>query len=219
MSKAPQILVTGGAGYIGSHTCKALARAGDLPVTLDNMVHGHRVGRPLGTVGRRRHPGPRPGRAHHSRASRRCRGALRGHAYVGESMRDPGKYFGNNVAGRPGAAGGGAGLRRRPHRLFLDFALPTASPNRCRSTTGMRSARSTRTASRSYSSNARSIGTRWRTACVRWPCDISTPRGADLDGEIGEDHAPETHLIPARPSARRWALVHRCRSTAPLSHS
>ena len=37
------VLVTGGAGYIGSHTCKALARAGYLPVALDNLVHGHKT--------------------------------------------------------------------------------------------------------------------------------------------------------------------------------
>ena len=36
------VLVTGGAGYIGSHTCKALANAGYTPVTYDSLVHGHR---------------------------------------------------------------------------------------------------------------------------------------------------------------------------------
>ena len=36
-----KVLVTGGAGYIGSHTCKALAQAGYLPVVLDNLVYGH----------------------------------------------------------------------------------------------------------------------------------------------------------------------------------
>jgi len=36
------ILVTGGAGYVGSHTCKALARAGHLPVTYDSLIRGHR---------------------------------------------------------------------------------------------------------------------------------------------------------------------------------
>ena len=35
------ILVTGGAGYIGSHACKALAKAGYTPITYDNLVHGH----------------------------------------------------------------------------------------------------------------------------------------------------------------------------------
>jgi UDP-glucose 4-epimerase len=36
------ILVAGGAGYIGSHVCKALSAAGYLPVTLDNLVTGKR---------------------------------------------------------------------------------------------------------------------------------------------------------------------------------
>src|ERR1700750_2217578 len=36
------ILVTGGAGYVGSHTCKALAKAGHTPVTYDNLSRGHR---------------------------------------------------------------------------------------------------------------------------------------------------------------------------------
>jgi UDP-arabinose 4-epimerase len=35
------ILVTGGAGFVGSHACKALSRAGYLPVTFDNLEHGH----------------------------------------------------------------------------------------------------------------------------------------------------------------------------------
>ena len=38
---APILLVTGGAGYIGSHVCKAAAAAGYLPVTFDNLQHGH----------------------------------------------------------------------------------------------------------------------------------------------------------------------------------
>jgi UDP-glucose 4-epimerase len=38
----PAILVTGGAGYIGSHVCKTLSKAGYLPVTLDNLCTGRR---------------------------------------------------------------------------------------------------------------------------------------------------------------------------------
>ena len=36
------VLVTGGAGYVGSHACKALAAAGITPVTFDNLEAGHR---------------------------------------------------------------------------------------------------------------------------------------------------------------------------------
>src|SRR5215470_5103680 len=38
----PKVVVTGGAGYIGSHVCKALAAAGHLPVTYDDLSEGHR---------------------------------------------------------------------------------------------------------------------------------------------------------------------------------
>ena len=40
-SNSRTVLVTGGAGYIGSHACKAPARADYLPVTYDNLVYGH----------------------------------------------------------------------------------------------------------------------------------------------------------------------------------
>ena len=43
------VLVTGGAGYIGSHACKALANAGYLPVAYDNLVCGHEWGREVGS--------------------------------------------------------------------------------------------------------------------------------------------------------------------------
>jgi UDP-arabinose 4-epimerase len=40
-SASGSVLVTGGAGYIGSHACKLLAKAGYLPVTYDSLVYGH----------------------------------------------------------------------------------------------------------------------------------------------------------------------------------
>ena len=42
MSLIMKVLVTGGAGYIGSHACKALARRGFEPITYDNLIRGHR---------------------------------------------------------------------------------------------------------------------------------------------------------------------------------
>ena len=41
INREKAVLVTGGAGYIGSHACKALSQAGYLPVTYDNLVYGH----------------------------------------------------------------------------------------------------------------------------------------------------------------------------------
>jgi UDP-glucose 4-epimerase len=46
------VLVTGGAGFVGSHACKALSRAGHLPVTFDNLERGHE--RAVKTAGARR---------------------------------------------------------------------------------------------------------------------------------------------------------------------
>lgn len=94
-----KVLVTGGAGFIGSATCACLAQAGYLPVTFDNLSTGHadnvRWG-PLeqGDLADRAHIGAvlaahRPLAVIHFAAS----------AYVGESTADPEKYFANNVAG------------------------------------------------------------------------------------------------------------------------
>src|SRR5215204_5225169 len=94
---AKQVLVTGGAGYIGSHTCKALAAAGYTPVSLDNLVSGHR---------RAVRWGPFEEADLCDRV--RIEDILRtyridavihfaAYAYVGESMSAPAKYFRNNV--------------------------------------------------------------------------------------------------------------------------
>ena len=91
------ILVTGGAGYIGSHTCKALHKAGFIPVTLDNLVYGQREAVKWG-----------PFIEGDLSDKVLLRKTLTDHdieavihfaayAYVGESMEQPQKYFTNNV--------------------------------------------------------------------------------------------------------------------------
>jgi UDP-arabinose 4-epimerase len=93
------VLVTGGAGFIGSHACKALAAGGFLPVTFDSFVTGHAEAVRFGPLVRgdvrdtaalvqamKHH---RIGAVMHFAAS----------AYVGESMVDPAKYYSNNVGG------------------------------------------------------------------------------------------------------------------------
>jgi len=90
------VLVAGGAGYIGSHACKALAEAGYLPVTLDNLVYGHREAVKWGPFVRGDiGDGPlvrRVLREHRISAVLH----FAAYAYVGESMLEPGKYFENN---------------------------------------------------------------------------------------------------------------------------
>ena len=93
------ILVTGGAGYIGSHTCKALSRSGLTPVVLDNLVYGHPWAVQWGPLVR----GDIADRGLLDQLFETYRPAAVLHfaafAYVGESVADPGKYWRNNAAG------------------------------------------------------------------------------------------------------------------------
>lgn len=93
------ILVTGGAGYIGSHTCKALARAGYLPVAYDNLVYGHPWAVQWGPL----EQGDLLDSTRLAEVIARYRPVAAIHfaayAYVGESVTDPAKYYGNNLSG------------------------------------------------------------------------------------------------------------------------
>ncbi len=93
------VLVTGGAGYVGSHACKALARAGYRPVTYDNLSTGHesfvRWG-PLVKGDIRDHAALRDAILRHEVTSVLHFAAC---AYVGESVINPQKYYDNNVNG------------------------------------------------------------------------------------------------------------------------
>ena len=107
-----QVLVTGGAGYIGSHAVRALQRAGHQPVVLDNLVYGHRdiaatLGVPLveGQVGDRALldsllSGQHPALAGTAAAGQPIGAVMHfaAYAYVGESVADPAKYYRNNLA-------------------------------------------------------------------------------------------------------------------------
>jgi len=93
------ILVTGGAGYVGAHACKALHRAGYTPVVFDNLSTGHKTFVRWGPLV--------PGDVRDADALRHTIRAytveavlhFAASAYVGESVADPQKYYENNVVG------------------------------------------------------------------------------------------------------------------------
>src|SRR5689334_20843163 len=93
------VLVTGGAGYIGSHACKALSKSGFLPITYDNLSRGHSWAVKWGPL----EQGDIQSAARLREVLERHRPCALMHfaayAYVEESMRDPMRYYQNNVVG------------------------------------------------------------------------------------------------------------------------
>lgn len=193
MEKA--VLVAGGAGYIGSHTCKALAEHGFTPVTLDNLVYGHRDAVRWG-----------PWVEGDVADVRLVEQTLREHridaivhfaafAYVGESMQQPEKYFHNNVVNtlRLLHTALGSGVR---HVVFSStcavYGVPEAIPIREEQPKNPVNpyGESKLFVERALHWLGTAHGLRWMA--LRY----FNAAGADPDGELGERHEPETHLVP-----------------------
>ncbi len=202
-----RVLVTGGAGYIGSHTAKALAAAGHEVVVLDNFSGGHKwaikwgpcvegdladtalVAKALKTYG--------IDSIIHFAAS----------IQVGESVRDPKKYFWNNVVGtfrlldamlEAGVANivfsSSAAVYGDPVKVPIPEDHPTKPVNPYGETKLMMES-----ALRWYSA---AYGLHW--CALRY----FNAAGADPDGELGEDHDPESHLIPLVIRAAMGRIPH-----------
>lgn len=189
------VLVTGGAGYIGSHTCKALAQAGYLPISYDNLSRGFRDAVRYGPLV----VGDIADRATLDAALAEHKPIAILHfaavAYVGESMADPVLYYRNNTAGALSLieAALAAGIDKlvfsstcatygMPKTLPIDEDTPQQPINPY--------GRSKRMVEQMLQdigavSPLRSVALRYFNAC-----------GTDPDGEIGENHDPETHLLP-----------------------
>ena len=189
------ILVTGGAGYVGAHACKALAARGCRPVVYDNLVYGHAAAVRWGPL----EIGDIADRATLDAAIERHRPVAVMHfaafTYVGESVADPGKYYRNNVAGTLSLL-----EAIRDHRIDrLVFSSTAATYGKPDSVPITEEAvkepinpygQSKWTAERMIADFAAAHGL--RAAALRY----FNAAGADPDGEIGELHDPESHLIP-----------------------
>ncbi len=128
MSEA--VLVTGGAGYIGSHACKVLARAGYRPVVFDNLSRGHREAVGWGPLVE----GDLVERGKLAAALERYRVSVVMHfaayAYVGKSVAEPALYYANNL-------GGSLSLLEAMREVGVDKIVPLVDlrdlPPECRS--------------------------------------------------------------------------------------
>ncbi len=205
------LLVTGGAGYIGSHTVRALQKAGFRPIVLDNLVYGHRhiveevlaVPLVVGQVGDRPLLDQLLSGSHPACGGEPVQAVLHfaAYAYVGESVQDPAKYYRNNLADsltllealvEPVRAGTGPAIPIVFSSTCATYGIPDTVPI------------TEDTPQRPINPYGRS---KWMVeqlltdfaAAYGLPSVIFryfNAAGADPAGDLGEDHTPETHLIP-----------------------
>ncbi len=193
---AMNVLVVGGAGYIGSHCVRQLAAAGHRPVVLDNLVYGHRGALAPGVPLHVADCGDEPAAVRVLRDEKiDAVMHFAAFCYVGESVSDPLKYYLNNVAGtlhllaamRTAKVGkfvfsSTCATYGVPASLPIVESFPQAPIN-------------------PYGQGKLDVENALKALSRAHGLSFAAFRyfnaaGASEDGTIGEDHAPETHLIP-----------------------
>lgn len=189
------VVVTGGAGFIGSHVCKALAEADFRVIALDNLSTGHADAVRWGPLIQLDIADFERLQQNLKRSQARCVIHCAANAYVGESVIDPRKYYGNNVVGGLSLLNAclTAGIG---HMVFSSscatYGLPQQLPIREDSEqkpinpygrTKLVFEQALEDYSQAYGLNF--VALRYFNAA-----------GADPAGELAERHEPETHLIP-----------------------
>jgi len=190
-----RILVTGGAGYIGSHTVRLLLNQGYDVSVVDDLSRGHKHNVPRGKLNQinlcqtealtelmRQY---KPDAVIHFAAF----------IAVGESMREPGRYFNNNVCGSLSLLNAMTTANVK-HLVFSSTAAVYGNPH----TTPIREDFPIQPVN-AYGESKVMVETllRWfdtihhlTSVCLRY----FNASGADPAGDLGEEHDPETHLIP-----------------------
>ncbi len=189
------VLVTGGAGYIGSHACKALAQSGYRPIAYDNLSRGHAHAVKWGPLVRGDILDPVAlGRAFDEF---RPRAVLHfaAFAYVGESMEHPIMYYRNNVCGALNVieAMKDSGC---PLIVFSSTCATYGIPNQ-----DLINEDHIQAPINPYGHSKHMVEQILRDSGAAHGLRSLSLRyfnafGADPDGEIGEEHDPETHAIP-----------------------
>lgn len=190
-----KVLVTGGAGYVGSHVCKLLALSGYEPIVYDNLLRGHanlvRWG-PLEQGDLLDLDRLRAVIARHRPAAVLHFAAL---AYVGESISKPDAYYRNNVLGSLSLIEAMLSYNLR-NIVFSSscavYGVPAQVP--ILETSLLKPINP-------YGQTKRAVETMLHDFDIAYGLKSCSLRyfnaaGADPDGEIGELHDPETHVIP-----------------------
>lgn len=199
-----RILITGGAGFIGSHVCKALAKTGRAPVVYDNFSRGNRQAVQFG-----------PLEVGDVRDVERLTAAMKRHevagvihmaafAYVRESIEDPLLYYDNNVIGsiRLVQAMQASGVGRivfsstcATYGLATRTPIEETDPTQPINPYGASKLMMERVLADAEPRGIRSVSLRYFNAA-----------GSDPEGRIGEWHQPETHIIPVALMAARGEI-------------
>lgn len=190
-----RILVTGGAGYVGSHTCKLLASQGHEPVVVDNLVYGHEWAVQWGPL--YKVDIFEKEKIIEIIKKEKIEAVLHfaAFAYVGESVKNPYKYYYNNVLGTMSLleAMKEAGVSK------IVFSSTCATygepevvpiPETCKQAPINPYGHSKLMVETILQDYVRAYG--FSAICLRY----FNACGADADLQIGEAHNPETHLIP-----------------------
>jgi UDP-glucose-4-epimerase GalE len=202
------ILVTGGAGYVGSHVCKALASKGHLPITYDNLSRGNAWAVKWGPLEKGDIADAGRVRAILQRYRPRALMHFAAYAYVEESVEQPLRYYANNFAGSVALL-----------QTVIDYqAIPVVFSSTC-TTYGIPeqipiAEEHPQRPINPYGSSKLfvervltdlTVAYGLRSVALRY----FNAAGADPQGEIGEAHVPETHLIPlVLAAARSGSAVH-----------
>jgi UDP-arabinose 4-epimerase len=189
------ILVTGGAGFIGSHTCKALAAHGLHPIAFDNLLRGHREMVRWGPLVEGDILKPADLDPVFERYQPKSVIHFAALAYVGESVAQPLAYYQNNVSGlinvldamvRHGADTIVFSSSCTVYGIPDTLPIPETAPERPISPYGRSKLMCEEILRHAAAAHRlRFAALRYFNAC-----------GADPDGELSERHDPETHLIP-----------------------
>jgi UDP-glucose 4-epimerase len=189
------VLVTGGAGYIGSHACKALKRAGYLPVTYDNLSTGWRDAVKFGPF----EQGDLRDRDSLDRVFETYKPEAVMHfaalSQVGESMSDPGKYWSNNVTGSLSL------IEAAVSAGCMNFVFSSTCATYGDQDNVLLDEDCAQHPINAYGASKRAIEDILRDFGLAYGLNHVIFRyfnvaGADPDAEVGEFHQPETHLIP-----------------------
>lgn len=190
-----EILVVGGAGYIGSHMCKYLHGKGLKPVVLDNLSLGHKESVKWGPLYAGDLDDPKLLAEIFAKHDIQAVMHFAAFCYVGESMTEPLKYYQNNVAATLGLLA--SMLDHGINKMIFSSSCATyGEPETLPISEGL-----TQKPINPYGRTKLMMenilddldsANGLKSVCLRY----FNAAGADPEGELGEDHDPETHLIP-----------------------